>query len=61
MIRWYDWPLAFITADLLAGAMIYAITAEKWYISFFGTIIFLLLWDIWTGYCNLRKKLESRK
>ena len=61
MIRWYDWVLAFIIADLLMTTFLYALSSEIWYTSVIGTVAFIALYDIWKAYCEFRKELESRK
>ena len=61
MVRWYDWVLAFIIADLLMTTFLYALSSEIWYTSVIGTVVFIALYDIWKAYCEFRKGLESRK
>jgi hypothetical protein len=61
MIRWYDWVLAFIIADLLMTVFLYTLSTEIWYMSLIGSISFIALYDTWKHYCEFRKELESRK
>ena len=61
MIRWYDWVLAFIIADLLMTTFLYALSSEIWYTSVIGTISFIASYDAWKAYCDFRKELEGRK
>ena len=61
MVKWYDWVLAFIIADLLMSTFLYALSAEIWYMSLLGTVAFIALYDVWKSYCEFRKGLESRK
>ena len=61
MVRWYDWVLAFIIADLLMTIFLHVLSAEIWYMSMVGSIAFIALYDTWKYYCEFRKELESRK
>lgn len=61
MVRWYDWVLAFIIADLLMTTFLYTLSTEIWYMSVIGTVSFIALYDIWKAYCEFRKELESGK
>jgi hypothetical protein len=61
MVRWYDWVLAFIIADLLMTAFLYTLSSEIWYMSVIGTISFIASYDAWKYYCEFRKELESKK
>jgi len=61
MVRWYDWVLAFIIADLLMSTFLYALNAEIWYMSMIGSIAFIALYDTWKYYCEFRKEIEGRK
>lgn len=53
MIRWYDYIVAFVFADLLLTA---ALT-----IPFIGVVISYAAYEYgWEGYCEYRKKVEKK-
>lgn len=62
MIRWYDWAVAILAADLIVAFSVASITSEN----FWANIIFGLLagfvYSAWTvDYCNIRKKQEQKR
>lgn len=61
MIRWYDYILAIITADLMLTTFLYAMSVETWWLSLISTMAVLALWDIWKGYCEWRRGYESKR
>jgi hypothetical protein len=53
MIRWYDYPAAFLMADVLATSF--------FTIPVFGAIIAYVLYEFgWNWYCNFRLEQENR-
>jgi hypothetical protein len=53
MIRWYDYPAAFLAADLMMTAF--------FTIPIIGAIIAYMLYDIgWNAYCNFRLEQENK-
>lgn len=61
MIKWYDYIIAVIVADFMLSSFLYAMSSEIWYMSLFGSIAVIALWDFWKQYCEFRKGLESKK
>lgn len=60
-VRWYDYAAALVAADFLMAGALHALTASAWYMSLIGSFAVLAVWDVWNGYCHLRKNYESKR
>lgn len=59
MIRWYDWALALLAADLMFSNIVLALFAEVWYMNIIGGIGAYFVWDLWNDtYIPFRKRQE---
>lgn len=61
MIRWYDYIVAIVVADLILTSFLYSITSDIWYMSLLAAITVYALWDIWKAYCEWRKVNEAKR
>ena len=62
MIRWYDWIVAFIAADIFLTNVLVALTSDVWWISFLTSIVAWMVWDLWDDiYCKIRLTQEFKK
>lgn len=58
MIRWYDYIVALMLADLIS-ANIFVIFVYASILNFiFGCFVIFILYSGWLGYCSLRLKKE---
>lgn len=61
MLRWYDYVLAVITADLLLTSFLYAMTVETWWLSILGSLAVISCWEFWNVYSDWRRQYESKR
>ena len=62
MIRWYDYILAIILADIIFATLIVFVTAPNMFIAFFSSFSLFFLFELWNKYyCEFRLKLEENK
>ena len=61
MLRWYDYVAALVFADFLMAGVVFTLTVNEWYMSLIGSFVTLALWDMWNGYCQIRKNHESKR
>jgi hypothetical protein len=62
MIRWYDYAWAILVADLLTGLIINASTAETFWVQIGISVLFALIWDLWSNiYCQVRLRMEEKR
>lgn len=55
MIRWYDWIIALVAADIFLTNIIVALTSDAWWISFLASLVAWMVWDLWNNlYCKIR-------
>lgn len=60
MIRWYDWVLAFILADLIQSFIFAGFAAlTLWEPFVYGLIAGLIVRSWETGYCQFRLRQET--
>lgn len=62
MIRWYDWVLAFLAADLLMINFYIAVFGPGLLTQILGTAALYFVYDAWVNfYCKVRLKHEQSK
>jgi hypothetical protein len=62
MIRWYDWAVAILAADLILAFSIASITGDNVWINILNGLLAGLVYSLWTvDYCDLRKRQEHGK
>lgn len=61
MIRWYDWVLAFITADTISMLLftMFAVNSVIGYIYFIFSLLAIV--SLWDWYCQVRYGREKYK
>ena len=61
VIRWYDWVVALLAADFMLTNVTFAVVGAPgaaWYMQIVAAITAFFLYDLWSDYCNFRKKRE---
>ena len=62
MIRWYDWAVAILAADLILAFSIASITGDNVWINILNGLLAGLVYSLWTvDYCDFRKRQEHGK
>ena len=62
MIRWYDWVVAILTADLIVAFCIVSITGDNFWVNILYGLLAGLTYSLWTvDYCSVRKRQEHGK
>ncbi len=62
MIRWYDWAIAILAADLMLAFSIASITGDNFWINILNGLLAGLVYSLWTvDYCDFRKRQEHGK
>jgi hypothetical protein len=62
MIRWYDWLVAILAADLMLAFSIASLTGENFWANIIFGLLAGLVYSLWTvDYCDLRKRQEHGK
>ena len=62
MIRWYDYPMAFLAADFIWANLQIALFSGVWYMSFIGSFGAYIIYTIWTDfYIPFRVNQENRR
>jgi hypothetical protein len=61
MIRWYDYVIAVIAADMISASLIFGFTGTTFWHGVIGGAIAGLTYRMWEDlYCDLRKKFEEK-
>lgn len=59
MIRWYDYIIALIAADIILAAIIFGFTSDAFWQGLVGGSIAGFTYRLWSDlYCDFRKKQE---
>ena len=62
MIRWYDYILAIMVADLTQTFLFAGFNATTWWQPLIYGFIAGMIWKAWDNeYCNFRKRRENGK
>jgi hypothetical protein len=62
MIRWYDWAIAILAADIILSFSIASITSDNFWMNISYGLLAGLVYSLWTvDYCDLRKRQEHGK
>ena len=62
MIRWYDWALAFLAADLLMMNLYIALFGPTLLTQVLGSLALYFVYDAWVNfYCKVRLEYEQSK
>lgn len=62
MIRWYDYIIAVVTADLLIGGFLLAANGPTFWHQLGGGLFLGLVWDFWnSAYCRVRYAMEKQR
>lgn len=62
MIRWWDYVVGFLYADLMAGFLLMGFTATTWYMPLVAGGIVAFLWRSWCDfYCEWRLYHEEKQ
>jgi uncharacterized membrane protein YqaE (UPF0057 family) len=62
MIRWYDWVIAILAADLILAFGLASITGDNFWMNILYGLLGGLVYSLWTvDYCDLRKRQEYGK
>ena len=62
MLRWYDWAVAILAADLMLAFSIASITGDNVWINILNGLLAGFVYSVWTvDYCNIRKRQEHGK
>jgi uncharacterized membrane protein YqaE (UPF0057 family) len=62
MIRWYDWAVAILAADLILAFGLASITGDNFWMNILYGLLGGLVYSLWTvDYCNFRKRQEHGK
>jgi len=62
MIRWYDYPAAFIAADFFFTNILRFVYSEGWFMKLFAALGAYAIWHIWeTMYTPFRIRQEANK
>jgi hypothetical protein len=62
MIRWYDWAVAIIAADLILTFSIASLTGTNFWSNILYGLLAGSVYSFWTvDYCNVRKRREMNK
>lgn len=62
MIRWYDWVVAILAADLMLAFSIASITGDNFWMNISYGLLAGLVYSLWTvDYCDFRKRQEHGK
>jgi hypothetical protein len=62
MIRWYDWVIAILAADLILAFGLASITGTNFWMNILYGLLGGLVYSLWTvDYCNFRKRQEHGK
>ena len=60
MIRWWDYIVVFLYADIMAGFLLTGFTATEWYVPLVSGAVVAVLWNNWHGfYCQWRLHYEE--
>jgi len=60
MIRWWDYIVVFLYADIMAGFLLMGFTATIWYVPIIAGGIVAFLWRSWNDfYCQWRLHYEE--
>lgn len=59
MIRWYDWAVAILAADLMLAFSMASITSDNVWMNIIYYLLVAVVYSLWTvDYCNIRKRQE---
>jgi hypothetical protein len=62
MIRWYDWVIAILAADLILAFGLAGITGTNFWMNILYGLLAGFVYSAWTvDYCNVRKRQEHGK
>jgi hypothetical protein len=62
MIRWYDWVVVILAADLMFTFGLASITGDNVWINILNGLLAGFVYSAWTvDYCDLRKRQEHGK
>lgn len=61
MIRWYDYVLAVLAADVLTASAFISLTSDNLFISILFGSLSGVVYSLWAvDYCNFRLKQETK-
>ena len=62
MIRWWDYIVVFLYADLMEGFLLLGFTATTWYTPLIAGGMVAFLWNSWHSfYCQFRLYYEEKQ
>ena len=62
MIRWYDWVIAILAADLIVAFGVASMTGDNFWMNILYGLLAGLVYSLWTvDYCDFRKRQEYGK
>lgn len=62
MIRWYDWVLAVVAADIILTFALASLTADNFWMNFLYGLFAGMIYSAWkVDYCDFRKRQEHGK
>ena len=62
MIRWYDWVVAIIAADLIFAFGLASMTGDNFWANIVSGLLAGMIYSAWTvDYCDFRKRQEHGK
>lgn len=62
MIRWYDWVVAILAADLILGFSLASLTADNFWMNILYGLLAGMVYSAWkVDYCDVRKRQEHGK
>lgn len=60
MIRWYDYFIALLFADLMQSLLFTALTTTVLWQSFVFGLIIRFMYDVWMEFCKIRFNMENK-
>ena len=62
MIRWYDWVIAILAADLIVAFGVASMTGDNFWMNILYGLLAGLVYSLWTvDYCDFIKRQENGK
>lgn len=62
MIRWWDYIVVFLYADVMAGFLFMGFAVTVWYVPIIAGLIVAFLWRSWNNfYCEWRLYHEEKQ
>lgn len=62
MVRWYDYVLAVLAADLMLGFALWGFNSVTWWEPMVAGLLAGMVWHAWkTDYCAFRLRQEWRR